>query len=176
MPFEINQVPMWQPAKRVKHRKVSKYPLKLVHCDAFPGSTKVRGEDNDCTVRALAIAGQMPYDVAHEMLRVQCGRKPKHGVPFINLLGARASQGCVVGDWFVKWHSLDTKRDYSQYRPRLKGTTVRQLIASGTLPRRCILSINSHVMACIDGVVHDSFNAGARSIVESYYSFERVWQ
>lgn len=180
MSFDINNIPLWKPAKRVKYRKQSKYPLKYVYSDFFEGSTKVRSENNDCTVRALAIAAEMPYDEAHQLLAVQCGRKDKHGASFINLIGSNPSEGRVIGDYFVKWHNVKTQYTYNHSDPyarsRVSGTTVRQFVTGPDVPKRCVLSIQGHVMACINGVVHDTFNAGARSILQGYYSFEKVWQ
>lgn len=177
---EINNNIPWKvakPARKYVPRKRSEYPLKFIN-DAvmFPLSTGCKRlyEENDCTVRALALAAGFTYDVAHEMIADKCGRKPRKGTAFIKLL-PHGNVPTIIGNYKVTWHHLKAYYDYTQYRPRRKGTTLKQLLGSGVLPARAVISIANHVFAVIDGVAYDTFHAGARCVVNCYYSFEPVW-
>lgn len=96
-------------------------------------------QDNDCTVKALAIAALIPYDYAYDLLKAN-GRKSHRGFAL------------------PRWLDEQTWCDRLSF-PAVKGerrmnpATFCQTFTSG----RYICRVAKHVFAVIDGVVHDEF-------------------
>jgi len=112
----------------------------------------LRGECNDCTVRALAAVKGIDYDEAHVTLAV-AGRVKGRGLRIDRLKKVYADQGggCYInrGD-----------------RP-----TLAQFIKQHG-PGRYIVLVNKHVFALIDNVQYDMHLNGARKRVWGYWSFQ----
>ena len=110
-------------------------------------------EDNDCTVWAIATASGMPYSAAHRLLQ-QHGRIDGNRFPtgqFLALMGNRLCNYTVrsIAVPFV--------------------ATLNQV--AKTYPHgRYIVRTKRHVLALIDGVVHDTAPCGARKRVS------RIWE
>lgn len=134
------------------------------------GCERFAGEDNDCTVRALANALGMPYKLAHGIL-AKAGRKPKHGMvvsdwqPVYERLGLKLQSvhGSTKGARFVS-HKYNIERQ--------QGITLEKL-----LPRlqqgRYVIKIRGHVLAVVNGKVLDYGNNPAGCRVAAVYKLER---
>lgn len=106
-------------------------------------------EAADCTVYALAVCAGIPYADAHAFLKSR-GRQDGKGMRmwsyhFGNYNGpngvfvpimSRVREAVNPGAW--------------------EHVTVGQVLKSGALPSRCIISIQGHVFTVIDGVVHET--------------------
>jgi len=115
------------------------------YSDGGISETNLR-EKNDCCVRAVAIAADIPYIEAHAMMKA-AGRRDRcrmHG--FVNLLNATPK----IGRFYVVALGL-----YADTRIR----AFVALQATG----RYIIRVNGHAFAVIDGVVHDKFVSVATS-------------
>ena len=93
-------------------------------------------EREDCTVKALSIALDIPYWVAHEKLRM-AGRKV--GKPF-NLINWLNPLTDICGYKIMRWNA--------------NGHTLSQVLKN-CAKGRFILRKSGHVFAMIDGMVHD---------------------
>lgn len=103
-------------------------------------------ERNDCTVLALSKVLDIPYEDAHSYM-AQHGRKHRKGAQVSRAYPAKGLQ----------WHELG------------KSFTLGGLIKSGLLPQRAVIHTNSHVMAYVNGMVHDRGTVGSSSKVRGYY-------
>lgn len=118
------------------------YPFVLT-IDNSPLETS---ENNDCTVRSLSIMLEIPYDDAHAFMKAK-GRK--HGKGFASSL-AYGHKGL-------------------RFVHNVNGLTFGGLLKSGLLPARAIIRTRKHVVAVINGVVHDTFRTGKNSKVTGWY-------
>jgi hypothetical protein len=110
-----------------------------VNSDGGRSTSKRKAQKNDCTVRALAIARQLPYDDAYDILK-EAGRK------------------CGRGFDFVKWIETQpwaTKISFPAVKgkPRMTPAQFCRDYPKGTY----ILRVTKHVVAVRDGVVFDTF-------------------
>lgn len=107
-----------------------------------------RSESNDCTVRSLATFQDKPYDEVHAYLASK-GRRFGHG--FVSgpaYAGAGLTYKNTIG---------------------LTKYTLGSLVKSGILPTRAIVRTKGHVLAVINGTVHDSGKIGSNSKVYGWY-------
>lgn len=110
--------------------------------DAGRSNSKRPKQRNDCTVRALALVAQIPYDEAYDYLAKQ-GRKCSRGAFFPK----RRSNDSAFGLNFI-WQSFPAEKgkrrmnigDFCKAHP--KGSYIARTA--------------KHVFAVIDGIVHDS--------------------
>lgn len=114
-------------------------------------------QKNDCTVRALAIARNLPYDEAYDLLR-NAGRK------------------CSRKFDFVKW--MDTQPWSTKISfPAVKGQrrmTPAQFcrdFPKGTF----ILRVTNHVLVVKDGFVYDAFENRPDRCVYACWSVSPSW-
>lgn len=109
-----------------------------------------RGRTGDCTCRAIAIAAEMPYQTVYDLLNKQTAtqkitkRQPRRGSARTGIYRPTIRQVLDGLGW--------------TWTPTMKigsGCTVH--LRSDELPRgRLIVSVSRHVVAVIDGVIHDT--------------------
>lgn len=100
-------------------------------------------QTNDCTVRALALATELGYDAAYDLM-AEAGRKCSRRFHFKKL----ANTGKANGYQF-RWHSF----------PAIKGQSRMNLatFCESHPQGRWVVRVAKHVAAVIDGVYYDSF-------------------
>ena len=101
------------------------------------------GERRDCTVRALAIAAQIPYADAHAALEL-AGRKHRHGVRMVDALDELQAL-------------FKIEKVVPSYDTRTLGKFVKKFPTG-----RYLCRISNHCFAVVDGVVHDLAILGSR--------------
>lgn len=121
--------------------------------DAMHERSKRLNEENDCSVKAVAIVCGVTYDVAHEALEY-AGRKHRKGA-FINeilyAIGKIGKKSYLDLDFIDSRLEILCSRNYV-----VKKLTTRQLtmfpdlIGEGTW----LIYTNGHVLAVKDGQVH----------------------
>ncbi len=112
-------------------------PYRLVLDDAKRNLSKRPGSHHDCTVRALAIVTQMPFDTVYETL-AKAGRKPCDGFDIDQWLARK--RGRVLGGRFR--------------RVSVRGLTPATFAAR--YPKgRYLVSIDDHIWAVINRTHHD---------------------
>lgn len=117
-----------------------------MHCQAT-----VQREDNDCTVKALAAACGISYDVAHEAL-ARAGRKPRRG----SFLVARHFH--MFGKNLLPVDPRNKINQYPKAHRKLKHVTSyhpRRFPKVWTDGKTYIARSRGHVFAIINGVTHD---------------------
>jgi hypothetical protein len=134
------------------------------------GVERFQGEENDCTVRALANVLGMPYKLSHGIL-AKAGRKPRHGMvvsdwqPVYERLGLKllSVHGNTKGARFVS-HKYNIERQ--------AGITLEKM-----LPRlqhgRYVLKVRGHVLAVVEGKVLDYGHNLAGTRVAAVYKLEK---
>lgn len=113
--------------------------------------TRFPGETRDCTVRAISNAFDVPYEIAHKFM-AKNGRKNKHGVPFITIIGTRPR---VLFGRRIAWHKRPKKTIGSFVKSHSTGTY--------------IISLKRHVFVLKDGVIIDTFRPNINCYVQCYY-------
>lgn len=123
-------------------------------------------ETNDCTVRALASAADIPYDVAHRVLKKH-GRKDRKGATFKTLHAAYEECGFrlvkVCGDG--KRSRFAAKHTDANW---VDGITFGKLVDQLTYGEY-IINVTGHAVAVVNGKVIDTFHNNARKRVVAVY-------
>ncbi len=112
--------------------------VKFRKSDAGRGQSKRAKQQNDCTVRAYAVAFDIPYDQVYDSF-AELGRKCGRGFDFKAFAKTHAR---------LRWHSFPAERGKTRMNPAKFGTAY----PTG----RWIARTAKHVMAIIDGVVVDT--------------------
>ena len=111
--------------------------MKFIQTDGGRGPD-FSGEKNDCTVRAFALATEIPYKQAHALM-TSLGRKPKRRVYFEKMMLQIEGQ-CFNG--------------YMLVRRGVVYKTVAKFVEAKT-EGRYLVRIRGHVTAVINGVLMD---------------------
>lgn len=123
----------------------------FIHTDAGRAASRRSRQRYDCTVRALAMARQLPYDEAYDILAA-AGRKCGRGFEFRKWIGTNA--------WATKISFPARKGE-----PRMNLATFAEQHPAGTY----IVKVAKHVIAVRDGVVYDDFeNAPDRCVYTAW--------
>lgn len=131
-------------------------------------------EYNDCTVRALANAADVPYDVAHRVLKKH-GRPDRKGACFKTLHAAYEECGfrlvSLHGDGkrsrFAARH-VDANASTSSVK-WVDGITFGKLLERLPPYGEYIINVTGHAVAVVNGKVIDTFNNNARKRVVAVY-------
>ena len=141
------------------------------------GSLLAKGEKNDCTVRAIANAFNVCYDIAHGFAADVLKRKAKRGTKntYVNLVGAKK----VTFDLFSNTLFPETKTfklagKASPINPKYTHKKVKYTVKTFCSSHNVgtyILLVKGHALCIKDGIVIDNSNYqfdGYRRPVMSY--------
>jgi len=117
------------------------------------GVDTMPGENNDCTVRALANAAGLPYEEAHAHM-AKFGRKKKHGMHLIDKTRALESKGFVIKGIYGTTNTATFARRRLPDAKVEKGTTLKKLLKQ-LAKGRFVVSYKGHALAVVDGKVID---------------------
>ena len=101
-------------------------------------------EKNDCTVRCLAIAFGLQYDLAYDILTAAAGYRPGKGCHFRQWLGKRRT----FNRYRITWIEFPAVKGQQRMNPVIFAKTYHR--------GRYICRTAKHVYAVIDGVVQDN--------------------
>lgn len=152
---------------------IARDPLGFVYNDGGRQAAGYKGHAGDCVVRAIAIAGRLSYTTVyndlHEANTTFAATKRCRTAKKLKARGMSPRDG-------------NFKKVYGQYLAKLGWTwTPTMLIgqgckvhlAAGELPTgRLIVQLSGHLMAVIDGVMHDTFRddrEGSRCVYGYYH-------
>ncbi len=127
-------------------------------------------EDNDCSIKAIAIACNIPYNKAHAAVKKQ-GRKSRKGTYTWQTLRAIKALGFIV----TKIPPSTIIRQYPAGHCKLKNVTTHhpdrfnKVWADG---RSYIFKTCGHMLAVVNGVNHD-YTRSSACHVKSIYRIER---
>jgi hypothetical protein len=135
------------------------------------GVERLIDEDKDCTVRALANAAGLPYNIAHRVLE-KAGRKPKRGATLEVLTAAYKRMGFVT----QSIHGSTKQARYLSQRIETSMPVQRGISLQYMLPRindgRYIVLVRGHVFAVVNGKVMDYGDNPAGCSVVAVYKLE----
>lgn len=140
-------------------------PYAFIQTDAGRASSKRSRQGDDCTVRALTIACNVPYDIAYDTL-IKYGRKYGQGFHFP--IGEHDTKSAPIPE-------LGYRFDWEAF-PARRGSPRMNLGLFGRCnPRgRFILRTAKHVQACIDGFVYDTALQYAERCVYGAWTVTRI--
>lgn len=119
------------------------------------------GEGNDCTVKAVAIACQVPYEEAHAYLTKLGRRKGRGWYHASHMRGAKFVKGYIdnLDKLGIEYTSVDfNSRTVSQIERELKDGNY-------------IVQVNGHALALVNGKVED-WTAGRKHHVKQVWRIE----
>lgn len=70
---------------------------------------RLLGEKNDCTVRAVSNAFNIPYLEAHNILRVYGNRPDKHGIPFHRFINDAGVKNMFLEKYGMEYFEINTE-------------------------------------------------------------------
>jgi hypothetical protein len=122
--------------------------MKYEHDDGGRGAAGYKGSAGDCVCRAIAIAGQIPYEYVYETLANGMGSQRKSR-------GRTARNGISVRrKWFKDYMSTF---GFIWHATMQIGSGCKVHLHDGELPMgRLVVSLSKHYTAVIDGVIHDT--------------------
>jgi hypothetical protein len=127
--------------------EVNMYTKKYKALEAIGNSI---GENNDCTVKAVAMYCNVRYAVAHKTL-AKLGREKGKGT---NML-------------YVKAAILSLSGKYPEVsREEIKGHRTPNTYAKLTKGKRALVVVRGHIIYMQDGVIHDHDGCNTRRIEE----------
>lgn len=112
-------------------------------------------EKNDCTVRAISIAYQIPYEEAHIKLK-DFGRKD--------------GKACFNFAHFMNTKIVTTLKVTRSSKQRSLGSL--QAFCNDHPTGRYVIRIAGHALAIVDGVIHDSWKPGPRTQIKDYWKVD----
>lgn len=129
-------------------------------------------ETNDCTVRALANAKNIPYETAHETL-LKHGRKARRGAIISTTHKAYTEQGFICTGVFGTTQRASIQKVYVPSRALHKnGITLGKLLP--TLSNgRYIVMVTGHAFAVVNGQVIDQSRNSSNKSVFAVYKLEQ---
>lgn len=138
--------------------------MKFQHDDGGRAPAGWKGSAGDCVVRAIAIATERPYNEIYETLRQT--RDTMRQTKRVRGSSPREGTHRIVYERFLKsigWAFIPTMSIGSGCKVHLR---------DGELPAgRIICRVSRHLVAVIDGVIHDTHDCsrGGTRCVYGYY-------
>lgn len=147
-PYDVQKITKKDKTRRVRPYTTRRnYPFTKAASRTNPNATDLeRSETDDCTVRALSIASGVLYDTAHAHMERHGRARGK---------GCRASTAYRAAGF-----------DYTLNHTNMN---LGNLVKSGKLPNRCILAVDRHVCAVVNGTVIDGIEQGSRKRVYGWW-------
>lgn len=145
--------------------------MRWVFDDGGRGEAGRKGTTGDCVARALAIAMQRPYAEVYADLAE--GTATQRASSRVGKRGRTASRGInTKRKWFRDYMAA---RGWRWVATMGIGTGCRVHLREGELPKgRIIASLSRHLVAVIDGVIHDNHDPsrGGDRCVYGYWTRE----
>jgi hypothetical protein len=154
--------------------------MQFVYNDGGRKAAGFRGVADDCVVRAIAIATEIPYRKVYHELQADIDAFMVHGRKSklrSQLLYARATKRASVRYGVHKPFFKTYLEDIGwQWTPTMQiGSGCKVHLREDELPRgRIVVTVSKHLVALIDGVIHDlgDCSRNGTRCVYGYYSKE----
>jgi hypothetical protein len=153
----------------------------------YTDAGRLYGEKRDCTVRALAIAADIPYSEAHALMALE-GRRPKCGMYGFNVESALKNLPTLfedikitkltlinrqAADGLFNGEELERSADTRNYHvSRWRNITLKMLLTKLSGGRYYVLG-RAHAFAIVDGVVHDIRQLGGHTRIDAVWRIEK---
>ena len=132
----------------------------------------VSRETNDCTVRALAVAANIPYDQAHALM-AKHGRKFRQGTMHKTQLKAYTEAGGELRAIFGSDKGARYRALQSPDVPVTDGITLKTLLEKIPMGRFVVI-VKGHAFAVVNRKVADSGMLKAGTRINAVYRFDNV--
>lgn len=109
--------------------------------------SKSMGENNDCTVKALAVALGVPYKLAHRHFELHCGRRKGRG---------------VVSRKVLPQSLKNTPHKVGPYSNEKRVSLAR--FCREHPVGRFYVAVSGHAIGVVDGVVYDHTDSSRRMV------------
>ena len=139
--------------------------MKFIYNDGGRAKAGYKGEAGDCVTRAIAIATGAPYQEMYNTLN-QLGKQEK------KTKGRSTARGGVYKKTYRK---LLEELGWKWTPTMFIGKGCQVHLRADELPKgRLLVSVSRHLVAVIDGTIHDIFNPdrGGKRCVYGYYQKE----
>jgi hypothetical protein len=136
--------------------------MRYVYSDGGRAAAGYKGHVGDCVTRAIAIAAEMPYQQVYDSLRVVMKTS--------RLKRDRKTPSDGVSKQAIKRYMTALGWKWTPTMQIGSGCTVH--LREGELPMgRLVVSVSRHMVAVIDGVVHDNHDStrGGTRCVYGYW-------
>jgi len=139
------------------------------------------GESGDCTVRAFAIATELPYrEVWKFFRRISRWRTTKDEAPRSKW---RSRERMPIIEKVLMangWERCYVPLDFRDTQEDDKPFTLRELldphISDCEFPRGRVLVVQpKHVVAVVDGVIHDTFDSSDGIVKDVWKRYDDLW-
>lgn len=128
---------------------------------------KVRGNENDCVVRAIANSFNMPYDEAHRLARKH-GRRDNRGMPIGMLSSLLREVGAECIGVFGTTIAAGSFGRLFPETTKYRGVTVERAIKMcGT--GSYMFHVRGHIFAVVDGEIVDNAPIPANCYVTAIF-------
>ncbi len=140
-------------------------PTHWIDDDGGRSKSRRPKQDNDCTVRAIAIATVTAYDEVYDYL-ADCGRKCFRGFHVVKLLEEHIKNNTTLFGYKIIKHSFPAEKG----KQRMNVGTFYMTYTEG----RFITRQAKHVQAIVNGYAHDIFWNGGSVWRCVYTAFEFI--
>lgn len=143
--------------------------MQIIHAIILHKDSKIAsGENNDCTVTALASSFEVPYDEAHQLAKELYNRPPRKGPTASSVINAMVklhTNGTKInGKTVDKIYVTPTKEYKCKGRTVLRKTRVKSFIKDN--PKGTFFILGSrHAMTIQDGVMIDNYRKGSGGMI-----------
>jgi hypothetical protein len=138
--------------------------MKFVFSDGGRAASGYKGQADDCVVRAIAIATELPYQEVYDLVN-QYGTKERRGKR------KRSRSNARTGVYPITLRKVMAALGWV-WQPTMSigsGCTVH-LREAELPPGRLVVSVSKHTCAVIDGVLHDTHD-GSRKGTRCVYGY-----
>ena len=147
--------------------------MKWQYDDGGRAATGYKGEAGDCVTRAIAIATEQPYQTVYDALNAAC--RDGHRLKFRLDSTSSRRPGARTGVPNKVWKPYLAKLGWT-WTPTMRiGSGCKVHLKTKELPAgRLIVQVSRHLVAVIDGVLHDTHDSSRDETrcVYGYYSKE----
>lgn len=124
--------------------------MRFIYNDGGRADAGYKGSAGDCTVRAVAIATEQPYQTVYDnlfALNKINNKNPKHHSPRDGTTSMKTIKSYLVSKGFI-WKAT-----------MLIGSGCKVHLKDSELPSgRIIVRVSKHLSAVVDGVINDTFD------------------
>lgn len=129
------------------------------------------GENNDCTVFAIANAFELDYDTAHREVSTRFERNARNGVSSRKLIEGLKHGTTINGRTVV--HTSIPKTTYKVYGEEVSRNVRLKNFVRDNPEGTYLILIRSHILVCKEGTVLDNLiNTADKSIVRFVFKIE----
>jgi hypothetical protein len=146
----------------------------LIEDDGGRAAAGYKGKEvGDCVTRAVTIATGMPYQDAYDMFAVACSKERYSKRRMARRASLKGVKTAAHGVSKSTYRKLIASLGWTWVPTMAIGSGCKVHLRANELPPgRLIVSVSGHMVAVIDGVVHDTYDStrgGARCVYGYFF-------